>query len=276
MGKIRIKTLGSDQEKAQKEHDKTRREEKKKRLVHLANLKGGQKLVDMTDLSTPTPTPATEISQEVTPTTPEETKKKTKIKQKQRSARYLEAKKLIDLGKVYSLGEALALIKKTNLSRFDGSIEVHLNTTEKGLRGQVSLPHGTGKQIRVAIADDELLAEIEKGKINFDILVSSPTMMAKLAKVAKILGPKGLMPNPKSGTISQDPEKLAKSLSSGQIQFKTETEAPIIHLVIGKTSFTNKDLEDNFKALIATIGSLKIKTAYLKATMSPAVKVTFA
>ncbi|MCL4382282.1 MAG: 50S ribosomal protein L1 [Patescibacteria group bacterium] len=273
MGKIRIKTLGSDAEKAQKEHDKTRREEKKKRLVHLANLKGGQKLVDMTDLSTPTP--ETEIEEEA-PTTPEETKKKAKIKEKKRSTRYLEAKKLIDPGKLYSLSEALSLIKKTNLSRFDGAVEVHLNTTEKGIRGQVSLPHGTGKQIRVAIADDELLAEIEKGKINFDILVSSPTMMAKLAKVAKILGPKGLMPNPKSGTISQDPEKLAKSLSSGQIQFKTETEAPIIHLVIGKTSFSDKDLEDNFKALIATIGSLKIKTAYLKTTMSPAVKVNFA
>ena len=274
MGKIRIKTLGSDAEKAQKEHDKTRREEKKKRLVHLANLKGGQKLVDMTDLSTPTP--ETEIREEETPTTPEETKKKAKIKQKKRSTRYLEAKKLIDPGKLYSLDEALSLIKKTNLSRFDGAVEVHLNTTEKGIRGQVSLPHGTGKQIRVAIADDELLAEIEKGKINFDILVSNPTMMAKLAKVAKILGPKGLMPNPKSGSISQDPEKLAKSLSSGQIQFKTETEAPIIHLVIGKTSFFDKDLEDNFKALIAAIGSLKIKTAYLKATMSPAVKVNFA
>lgn len=271
MGKIRIKTLGSDAEKAQKEHDKTRREEKKKRLVHLANLKGGQKLVDMTDLSA-VPQP-TEIVPEAAP---EETKKKAKIKQKQRSVRYLEAKKLIDPSKIYPLGEALALIKKTNLSRFDGSVEVHLNTTEKGIRGQVALPHGTGKQIKVAIADDELLAEIEKGKINFDILVSDPAMMPKLAKVAKILGPKGFMPNPKSGTISQDPEKLAKSLTAGQIQFKTEAEAPIIHLVIGKTSFSNKDLEDNFKALIAAIDSLKIKTAYLKATMSPAVKVNFA
>ncbi|TSC53089.1 MAG: 50S ribosomal protein L1, partial [Microgenomates group bacterium LiPW_16] len=124
---------------------------------------------------------------------------------KKRSKNYLAAKKLIEPAKLYPIGKAIELVKKTALARFDGSVEAHINTTEKGIRGQVSLPYGTGRQIKVAIADEALIGEIEKGKTNFDILVSSPAMMPKLAKVAKILGPRGLMPNPKSGTISDDP-----------------------------------------------------------------------
>lgn len=269
MGKIRIKTLGTEEEEAQKERGKRRREEKKKRLTRIAGLKGGERIVDMS-ATAPEVVVALEPQAQVAE---EKVEKAAPRPAKQRSNAYLAAKKLIEPGRLYPIGEAVELLKKTSLVRFDGSVEVHLNTTEKGIRGQVSLPHGTGRTTKIAIADDKLIGEIEKGKINFDILVASPEMMPKLAKVAKILGPRGLMPNPKSGTISDDPKGLALSLSKGQIQFKTESEAPIIHMVLGKVSFPSKDLEENFNALLSAIGPQKIKKATLCSTMGPGIKI---
>lgn len=276
MGKIRIKTLGTEEEQAQKQKAKVRREEKKKRLTHIAGLKGGQRLVDMsTTAAEVSPPPPVERPAEKAASL----KKRVKAP-RERSKNYLKAKKLIEKGKLYPLDEAIGLVKKTSLAKFDGSVETHINLDEKALpagrqgwRGQVNLPHGTGRQIKVAIADDGLLDKINSGKIDFDILVSSPAMMPKLAKVAKILGPRGLMPNPKTGTISEDPERLALSLSKGQTQFKTDSQAPIVHTVIGKVSFPNKDLEENLESLIAAIGPTKIKSIFLKSTMSPSVKV---
>lgn len=269
MGKIRISTLGSQDEKAKKEKAKVRREEKKKRLTHLAGMKGGAKIADM-DGAGP------EVTSE-TPLTPgtNESPKSLKLpkKLKSRGKAYKEAQKIIDHEKFYPLTEAIELMKKASFLKFDGTVEVHLNTLEKGLHGQVSLPHGTGKIVRVAIADDNLLEKIGSGKIDFDILVSSPAMMPKLAKFAKVLGPKGLMPNPKNNTISEKPEELVKKLSSGMTQFKTEAEMPIIHFVIGKISFPSKNLEENFLALTKAIGQDKIKSIFLKSTMSPSVKV---
>jgi large subunit ribosomal protein L1 len=169
------------------------------------------------------------------------------------------------------------LLRKINLTKFDGTVEVHINTLEKGLRGKVTLPHGTGKKVRVRIADgsniDELIAEVEKGKIDFDHLIAHPQVMPKLAKVAKFLGPKGLMPNPKAGTISTDPEKVAEKLKGGEIAWKTETDFPIIHQVVGKLSFKDEQLVENFLALIKSIGEAKIKNITLKSTMSPGIKM---
>ncbi|MCL4398064.1 50S ribosomal protein L1 [Patescibacteria group bacterium] len=191
-----------------------------------------------------------------------------------RGKKYLEVRGLVDKKKVYSLKEALDLVKKTSYSKFDGTVELHLNVTEKGLRGMVALPHGTGKQIKVKVADDALIENLSKGgSIDFDILVAHPSMMPKLARVAKILGPKGLMPNPKTGTIGENPEKLVETLSKGQINWKTEADFPIIHTIIGKVSFEPKKLEDNFAALTKAVGKDKIKTAFVKPTMGPAVKV---
>ncbi len=270
MGKIRISALGTEDEEAKKQKAKVRREEKKKRLTHIAGMKGGEKLVDM---STPTPeTPQPEKAEEIKEETAS-SKRETVKAPRERGHGYLEAKKLIEKGKLYSSKEAIELVKKANLTKFDSSFEVHINTTEKGLRGQVNLPHGTGKQIRVAIADDALLEKVGSGKIDFDVLVSAPSMMPKLAKFAKVLGPRGLMPNPKAGTISDKPEDLAKKLATGQAQFKTETEAPIVHFVIGKSSFPTKDLEENLSSLISAIGPTKIKSIFLKSTMSPSVQV---
>ena len=191
-----------------------------------------------------------------------------------RGKKYLNAVKMVDKNKSYSLAQALDLVKKTSYSKFDGNVEAHFNVTEKGLRGTISLPHGTGKKIRVKVADDEMIGALEKGgQIDFDILVAHPSMMPKLAKVAKILGPKGLMPNPKTGTIGEHPEKLVESLSKGQVNWKTETDSPIIHSVIGKVSFETKQLEDNFAALVKGITKEKIVSVFLKPTMGPSVRV---
>ena len=194
-----------------------------------------------------------------------------------RGQKYLEIKKLVDKNKIYSIQEALELVKKTSLSKFDGTVEVIFNLDGKslpagrqGLRGLVALPHGTGKEVRVRIADDALIAN---PVIDFDILIAHPSMMPKLAKIAKVLGPKGLMPNPKTGTIGEDTEKIAKNLAKGQVQFKTESDYPIIHSIIGKVSFENDKLEENFAALTKAIGKDKIKSIFVKPTMGPAIRV---
>ncbi|MBI3558826.1 50S ribosomal protein L1 [Candidatus Gottesmanbacteria bacterium] len=174
--------------------------------------------------------------------------------------------------KAGNLTQAINLVKENSFSKFDGAMEVILNVIEKGLRGNVTLPHGTGKTIRVKIADDDLISTIENGRIDFDILVAHPSMMPKLAKIAKILGPKGLMPNPKTNTISENPAELVKILSSA-VQWKTQPDFPIIHTVIGKVSFETKKLEENFAALIKSVGKEKIKSVFLKPTMGPSIRV---
>lgn len=192
-----------------------------------------------------------------------------------RGKTYLEMKKKVQKNKLYSLTEAVKLVKETSFSKFDGSIELHVNVVEKGIRGTVALPHSTGKDVRVKIADEKLIEELTKsGKVDFDILVASPDMMPKLAKVAKVLGPKGLMPNPKTGTISPNPEKLAKELASGQLQWKTEAQTPIVHATLAKVSFESKDIEDNLSAVIKAIGKDRIRSAFIKATMGPAIRVS--
>ena len=186
-----------------------------------------------------------------------------------RGKKYLAVAPLVDKKKVYSLADALDLVKKTSYSKFDGTVEMHLNVMEKGLRGVVSLPHGTGKKIRVRIADDELIAN---PVIDFDILVAHPSMMPKLAKIAKILGPRGLMTNHKTNTISENPEELVKKLT-GSSSWRTETDFPIVHTIIGKVSFEDKKLTENLSVIVKSIGKDKIKSAFLKPTMGPAVRV---
>jgi len=208
--------------------------------------------------------------------------RKKEKKARVRSKRYIEAASLVDKTKTYPLGDAVSLVKKTSLTKFDGSVELHVNLNpaslgeKKDMRGSVSLPHGTGKQVRVFIADDTIIADVAEGKINFDILVASPSMMPRLAKVARILGPKGLMPNPKTGTVTEDTAKRAKELSTGKVNFKTEPDQPLIHLLVGKVSFDSKKLEENVDAILDAVGRGKIAKATLSATMGPGVKVAVA
>lgn len=285
MGKIRAVTLGDEAaENEAKRKAEARRQTKasKKAKVEGVGMKGGERtvLVEGTDIK---PEFKKLIDEVESGETPEESKKKAakkkKIKVKVRSKRYQEVMGMVDKTKLYPLAEAISLVKKTSLTKFDGTVELHINLNplslgeKKDFRTSVSLPHGTGKEVRVAIADDKVLAEVEAGKINFDILVAHPQMMSKLAKVARVLGPRGLMPNPKTGTVSPDPEKRANELRSGQVNIKTEPGNPIIHMGIAKVSFPDKDIADNVKAVLTAIGS-KVAKVSLSSTMGPGVKVS--
>lgn len=183
----------------------------------------------------------------------------------------------LDHQKKYPLNDALEVLRQVSYGKFNGSVEIHINAIEKGLRGTVNLPHGTGKEIRIVIAEasniDKLVEEISQGKINFDALIAHPSAVPKLAKVAKFLGPRGLMPNPKAGTISSEPKKQAEKLKKGEVAWKSEADFPIIHQVIGKLSFKNGQLEENYRAFVKSVGINKISSITLKSTMSPGIKV---
>ncbi|MCX6724754.1 MAG: hypothetical protein NTV20_01475, partial [Candidatus Shapirobacteria bacterium] len=204
----------------------------------------------------------------------QEVKKEIKPK-KVHSKKYLQVKKQIDKNKFYPLSESIKLLKKISISHFNGSVDVHLNVKEIGLKGEVELPHSTGKIQVIRIADEDLIKELEKGKINFTILLASPKIMPQLVKFAKLLGPKGLMPNPKSGTITEKPEEVAKKITQ-KTQFRTETKAPLIHFSIGKVNEPEKNLEENFKAVIKAVGKRNIQKAILAPTMGPSIKIDLA
>lgn len=295
MGKIRVSTLGSQEEEQLREKRKTQREEKKKRdsakgrteKVHISGMKGGERIKTVGAQSEEEIEKMARLTEEVEKDQsegmhigaiqPEDEKKAKKTRKRVRSKRYQEMIMQVEPQKLYSITDALTLLRKVSLTKFDPSVELHINVAEKGLRGAVTLPHGSGKQIKVAIADtdtiDKIIAMVEEGKIDFDALIAVPAVMTKLAKVARFLGPKGLMPNPKNGTISPTPEKVADKLKKGEINWKTETDFPLIHLVIGKLSFKDSQIEENFKALIKSIGDTKIKAVTLKSSMSPGIKV---
>lgn len=200
------------------------------------------------------------------------TKKTTLKKNKIRSNRYKNLKKEVDPQLKYAPGQATALTIKTANAGFDESLEVHLALTEK-VSGTVTLPHGTGKKVRVAVADEAIIAKIEKGQINFDVLVATPAMMPKLAKLARVLGPKGLMPNPKTGTITDNPAQAVKKLEAGQTRFKSEPKAPLLHFSIGKISFGEEKLTANLTAFLTAVGKKNILRASICSTMGPSIKL---
>jgi len=274
MGKIRTKVLGSEEESEQKQKDKVKREQKKLRLASPKPTgEGGEQKPE----NPPVQTPDLGVS----------TPKPVHI----RSKKYQEAAKTFDKTKIYPLSDAIELVKKLNYAKFDATFEAHLVMTEKDQKVTLTFPHTTGKSIKVMafvsadkekeakesgadfVADNATISKIEKGEVDFQAVVATPDWMPKLGKLAKILGPKGLMPNPKAGNITQEPGKVIKALHAGQVTIKTEAEAPLIHTVVGKVSHASSDLEDNLKALISALGSLKIASLTLKSTMSPGVKV---
>lgn len=210
-----------------------------------------------------------------------------------RSKKYQEAKEKIDRTKLYPIDEATDLVKQVSYSKFDGSLEIHINTSIKSVRGVISLPFASGKKLKIAafgpstssgqvkeleeqgviVGDDKLLEEISQGKVNFDVLVATPDWMPKLAKVAKVLGPKGLMPNPKAGTVTADLKRTVTELQSGKTEYKTEAKANVIHLGIGKISQPSQELSQNIKVLLSNIGKTKIKKVSLSPTMGPGIKL---
>ena len=219
--------------------------------------------------------------------------------------KYAEAAKLVDRATLYEPAEAIALVKKTATAKFDETVELHLKTgcdgrhAEQQIRGAVVLPHGTGKTVKVLVfakgakldeaqaagADfvggDELIPKIQnEGWLDFDVVVATPDMMGVVGRLGKVLGPKGLMPNPKAGTVTMDVTKAVNDIKAGKIEYRLD-KSNIIHVPVGKASFSEEALLDNFNALMDAISKAKpaslkgqyIKSMTLTTTMGPGVRM---
>lgn len=236
-------------------------EKKTEKKVHISGLKGGQRIAAVTDEIAPA-----EVSEK-------ESLVKKQKRTKVRGKKYLEIKGKIDRNKLYELPEAIKLLKEISYSKFDGTVELHLVVKKEGTSAQISLPHSGGKEKKIEIADEKTIEKLKNGRIDFDVLLATPDMMPLLVPFAKILGPRGLMPNPKTGTLIKD-KKDASKLSANTINIKTEKKAPLIHTVAGKVSQKDKELQENIEALLNGIGKKQILKAYLSSTMSPSIKLS--
>ncbi len=222
-----------------------------------------------------------------------------------RGKKYQDAAKLIDKNQKYAIEEAFDLVKKTSFVKFDATVEAafRLNLdprkAEQNLRGAIVLPHGTGKVSRVAViaqgekakeaeaagadfvGDADLIQKIAGGWFDFDVMVATPDMMAQLGKLGRVLGPKGLMPNPKTGTVTMDVTKAVNEIKNGKIEYRVD-KVGNIHAPIGRVSFDNDKLVENFKTLYSTLAKLKpatVKGVYMKnvtvtSSMAPGIKVS--
>jgi len=199
---------------------------------------------------------------------------KKRLPPKKRGKKYKMMAKEIKKDEMYSIEDAVAKLQKISQNSKLKTVELTINTRETGLRGELKLPHSTGKELKIAIFSDQVAKDVEAGKINFSILLATPADMPKLARLAKILGPKGLMPNPKSGTVTENPEKRAADLAAGgTLPYKTEAKFPIIHLALGKSTQDAKDLAENISEALKAIGATRIKNAYLSCTHTPSMKL---
>ncbi len=222
-----------------------------------------------------------------------------------RGKKYVEAAKAIERGNLYDVAEAVSLVKKTAIAKFDETIEAHIRTgcdgrhADQQIRGAVVLPHGTGKKIRILVfakdakaeeakaagADyvggDELIPKIQKENwFEFDVVVATPDMMGVVGRLGRVLGPKGLMPNPKAGTVTMDVTKAIQDIKAGKIEYRLD-KTNIIHVPLGKASFTEEQITDNFQTLIeavikarpAAVKGQFLKSVTLSSTMGPGVKI---
>jgi len=239
----------------------------------------------------------------------EETRKKgpapkVRSRLERRGKSYRKVHELLEAGKVYPLAEALELATKTNPTKFDASVEIHVRLgvdprqADQNIRSTVVLPNGSGKSVRVAVfapesdheaakkagadvvGDETFLKQLDKEELNFDVLVATPQYMPKLGKYARLLGPRGLMPNPKSGTVATDVAKAVTEAKAGKVEYRVDKQA-IVHLSVGKVSFGAAKLEQNARAFFDSLQAQKptsLKTSYVKSTsitttMGPGIKV---
>ena len=222
-----------------------------------------------------------------------------------RGKKYVEAAKTIDRGTLYDVADAVSLVKKTATAKFDETIEAHIRTgcdgrhADQQIRGAVVLPHGTGKKVRILVfakdakaeeakaagADfvggEELIPKIQNENwFEFDVVVATPDMMGVVGRLGRVLGPKGLMPNPKAGTVTMDVTKAIQEIKAGKIEYRLD-KTNILHVPVGTASFTEEQLTDNFQTLIDAINKVRpaaVKGQYLKSvtltsTMGPGVKI---
>ena len=219
--------------------------------------------------------------------------------------KYLEAVSKVDKTRVYTLDEAVKLVKETSVSKFDGSVEIamrlNLDTrkSDQQLRGAIVLPNGTGKEKKVLVVakgefakaakeagadfvgDTDILEKIEKENwLDFDVMIATPDMMPLLGKLGKVLGPKGLMPNPKTGTVTTDVKKAVSDVKKGRVEYRTDSYG-IVHALVGKVSFTEEALCENIKSFVSVIVKSKpsavkgvyVKSVSLSTTMGPGIKL---
>lgn len=228
----------------------------------------------------------------------------TRPKAERHGKKYKDAAKKVEAGKLYTLHEAVQLASETSPAKFDATVEIHTvlgvdpRQADQNIRTTVTLPHGTGKNVRVAAfvpvdeveaakkagadiaGEEDLVKQLDKEQINFDVLVATPALMPKLGKYARLLGPRGLMPNPKSGTVAADVTKAVKDAKGGKVEYRVDKQA-IVHLGIGKVSFGGDKLHDNAKAFLDSLQSVKpsslkgsyIQSMYVSTTMGPGIRI---
>jgi len=194
-----------------------------------------------------------------------------KVGQDGRGKKYLEAAKKTNKSKIYTTGAAIDALKEMSYVNFDPTVELHLNMT-KNVDVEIKFPFKAGKTKTVEVADEKTIEKIKKGNIDFDVLLATPDMMPKLVAFAKILGPRGLMPNPKAGTLIKN-KADAKDFSTTEIRLKTEKKAPLIHIAVGKLGQKKEEVVKNIEAVLVAVGKKNIKKAYLTSTMSPSVRL---
>jgi large subunit ribosomal protein L1 len=253
--------LSGEEKYKLKQIKKKEAEDKEKQAVSGVGLKGGERIKV--------------IGGDLPPVKEEETVEEKlsskKRKLRKRSKKYLDSKAKID-NKLYKIDDAVKLVKETSYAKFDASVELHLIVKKENISINLELPHFAGKTKKVEVADENTLKNLEKGKVYFDILLATPEMMPKLVPFAKILGPKGLMPNPKTGTLIKT-EKDAAKFSQSKITIKTEKKNPVIHTVVGKVSQNEADLVENSQTVIDSVTTKQIIKAYLTSTMGPSIKL---
>lgn len=273
-----MKTIGDkDVEKKQADSAKKRQEVKKSKketeiveesvVVESAPVQVEAETVEKSETSEKTDTKADKKSSK-------KSKKDTSAKQHRHTGKkYKAAASKREKTTLYTLADAIKKVREMAFTKFDETLEVHVNTREGGVKGEVVLPHGTGKEIKIAIVDDAVLKAIDNGVFDFDILITTPANMPQLVKYARVLGPKGLMPNPKNGTVTDKPEEAVKKFQGGSIRYQTEAKFPIIHQAAGKLSFTEDQLLKNVTVLVDALKKKNIASLYLSATMTPSVQV---
>lgn len=199
-------------------------------------------------------------------------KKNSNKKTRVRGKNYKSMISSFDRSKLYSVEEAIEILKKTSFVKFNASVEFHATVKKQDTSVSVSLPHSTGREKKIEIADDATIAKLEKGQVDFDVLLSTAEMMPKLVKFARILGPKGMMPNPKNGTVIKSKED-AKNFSIDKLTLKTEKKFPLIHAVVGKIQMSENELKENIEAILASFAKKQVLKAHLSSTMGPGVKL---
>ena len=263
-------------------------------VITQADIKQGQSVE--TELQTPGDALPTSETKTVSTISPVAAKKPAKAKPK--GHKYILAKAQIDLQKIYSAKEALEILPKISYTKFDPTVEMHLSVVDKNVKAQIDFPNTIGpkkekkylvfsdqkpdtsnQKLQIIWGSQQSIEDLEAGKLkpgkDFDVVIATSKFMPQLAKVAKILGPMGLMPNPKNGTVAEDIQKALEAKQNDLHEFKQDPSAPIIHTKIGKLSLNQQKLLENFKAVVNGIGTGKIKKVTIATTMSPSIKVDF-